>query len=307
MKKIIPKFTIIFLFIMLLFNRETVSISIRNGFVIWVNQILPSLFPFFIFSDMFISKGIADDLCKKIGPIFAYVFNTSKYSFFIFFISLVSGSPTNAKNIKNMLDRGYILREEAEKILCFTCFFNPFLIYSITSLYLTKSDSIKIIIITYITNLIIGLILRHRTVKINHLVRENTIKITLISSIKNNIITLLYILGTIITMLTISALLRTDNVYLNNLLNGFLEITTGLINLGNLSLSYTLKLILTSIYLSFGGISIHMQIKSILKDALSYKMFYITRILSIIISLFLFDNLNNSSCNCNHFICASCE
>ena len=143
MKKIIPKFTIIFLFIMLLLNRDSVKISVLNGFTIWLEQLLPALFPFFIFSDMFVASGIADDLCKRIGPTFSRIFNTSKYSFFIFFISLLSGCPTNAKNIKNMLDNGYILKDEAEKILCYTCFFNPFLIYSITTLYLNKNDAIK--------------------------------------------------------------------------------------------------------------------------------------------------------------------
>ena len=287
MKKIIPKFTIIFLFIMLLVNRINVKISVINGFYIWVEQLLPALFPFFVISDMFISVGIMDDLCERIGPIFARIFNTSKYAFFIFFISLVSGSPTNAKNIKNMLDNGYILKEEAEKILCFTNFFNPFLIYSIITLYLEKSDSIKIILITYLTNIILGLLLRFKKVKINQLVDFKKNNITLVSSIKNNMISLISILGTIIIILVLTTIIKTNNIYLNNILNGFLEITTGLINLENLSFSYNLKIILTIIYLSFGGLSIHAQIKSILKDAVSYKMFYITRILAIIISLLL--------------------
>jgi len=287
MKKLIPKFTIFFLFIMLLLNRSDVKLSVINGFTIWVEQLLPALFPFFVFSDMFISIGIADDLCKRIGPLFARIFNTSKYSFFIFFISLVSGSPTNAKNIKNMLDNGYILKDEAEKILCFSCFFNPFLIYSITNLYLNKTDSIKIIIITYLTNIILGLVLRFKKIKINHLVKIKENNITLISSIKNNIMSLISILGTIITMLVLSTLIKTNNLYLNNIFNGLLEITTGLINLSVLNFSYNIKLILTLIYLSFGGLSIHMQIKSILKDVVSYKLFYITRIFAIIISLLL--------------------
>jgi len=287
MKKLIPKFTIFFLFIMLLLNRSDVKLSVINGFTIWVEQLLPALFPFFVFSDMFISIGIADDLCKRIGPLFARIFNTSKYSFFIFFISLVSGSPTNAKNIKNMLDNGYILKDEAEKILCFSCFFNPFLIYSITNLYLNKTDSIKIIIITYLTNIILGLVLRFKKIKINHLVKIKENNITLISSIKNNIMSLISILGTIITMLVLSTLIKTNNAYLNNIFNGFLEITTGLINLSILNVPFNLKIILTLTYLSFGGLSIHMQIKSILKDAVSYKLFYITRILSLIISLLL--------------------
>lgn len=287
MKKIIPKILIIFLFLTLLMNRSEVSVAALNGVNIWFNQLLPALFPFFVFSDMFVSSGIADDLCKKIGPLFAKIFNTSKYSFFIFLISLASGSPTNAKNIKNMMDNGYIFKDEAEKILCFTCFFNPFLIYSITTLYLNSNDAIKIIAITYLTNIIIGLILRFKKIKINQLVKEKINKITLVDSIKNTTMSLFSILGTIIAMMVLVALVKTNNVFINNLFNGFLEITSGLVNLSVLNISYNLKLILTVIYLAFGGLSIHMQIKSILKDTVSYKLFYQTRFLAIVISLIL--------------------
>ena len=93
------------------------------------------------------------------------------------------------------------------------------------------------------------------------------------------------ILGTIITMLVLVTLVKTNNLFINNLFNGFLEITSGLINLSVLNIPYKFKLILTIVYLSFGGLSIHMQIKSILKDAINYRLFYQTRILAIIISL----------------------
>jgi len=287
MKKTIPKFTIIFLFILLLLNRQDVKYAILDGYNIWLNQLLPTLFPFFIFSDLFVSGGIADDICKKLGPLFAKIFNTSKYSFFIFLVSLTSGSPTNSKLIKNMLDNGYILKEEAEKILCFTCFYNPFLIYSIASLYLHSNDAIKIITITYLSNIIVGLILRYKKVKINNLVKEKKEKLTIVDSIKNSIFSLFSILGTIIAMLVLITLLKTNNLCFNNILNGFIEITSGLINLNFINIPYAFKIFLTTVYLSFGGLSIHIQIKSILKDAISYKLFYQTRMLSIIISYLL--------------------
>ena len=186
-----------------------------------------------------------------------------------------------------MLDNGFIGKKEAEKILCFSMFYNPFLIYSITSLYLTKIDSLKVILITYLTNISIGLILRFKRCEINNLVKTRNNRILLVDSIKNTMMSLISILGTIITMMVIITLVKTNNIYIDNIFNGFLEITTGIINLSVLNISYYLKLMLTVLYLSFGGISIHMQIKSILKDTICYKLFYKTRILAIIISLIL--------------------
>lgn len=287
MKKIIPKILIFFLFCLLFLKKQEVNEAVLVGVNIWYKQLLPSLLPFFIFSDLFVSSGIVDDLCKKIGPLFSKIFKVSKYSLFVFFISLASGSPTNAKNIKNMMDNGYILKSEAEKMLCFTMFYNPFLIYSITSLYLSSTDSIKVIIIIYLTNILIGLILRFKKCEINNLVKNTSNKILFVDSIRNTMMSLIGILGTIITMMVIVALVKTNNVYIDNIFNGFLEITSGIISLSVLNISYNLKLVLIVVYLAFGGLSIHMQIKSILKDTVSYKLFYKTRVLAIIISIIL--------------------
>jgi len=87
--------------------------------------------------------------------------------------------------------------------------------------------------------------------------------------------------------LPISASITQRIVAITAIFNGFFEITSGLVNLSVLNIPYNVKLILTIIYLAFGGISIHMQIKSILKDTVSYKLFYLTRVFSIIISLIL--------------------
>lgn len=285
MKKNIKKIIIIFFFILLLLKRKETINAVQIGLNIWTTQLLPSLFPFFIFSDLFVSSGIVESLSNKFGNIFSKIFKVSKYSFFIFFISLFSGCPTNAKNIKNMLDNHFIDKLEAEKILSFTLFYNPFLIYSITRLFLKTKDCIIIIIIVYLSNILVGLIIRNKKCPINKLCLNTFNNITLIDSIKNTIFSLIGILGTIIFMMILVTLFKTHNIYINNIINGFLEITSGIINLSILNIAYNLKLVLCIIYLSFGGLSIHLQIKSILRDTISYKLFYQTRLLAVIIGL----------------------
>ena len=288
MKKNIKKILVIMGFVLLLFNRNATMDSVYSALNIWSKSILPSLFPFFIFSDLFVSVGIADELSNKFGNLFGKIFKLSKYSFFIFIMSLISGCPSNAKNIKNMMDNGYIMKSEAEKILSFTLFYNQFLIYTITNLFLKNKDCIKLIIIIYISNLLVGLIIRGRKASINNLIYKKNINISLVDSIKNAIYSLINILGTIIFMMILISLFKTDIPLINNIINGLLEITSGIISLKDINLSYNLKQILCLIYLSFGGLSIHMQIKSILKDTLNYKLFYLARLLVVLISLGLF-------------------
>ena len=94
------------------------------------------------------------------------------------------------------------------------------------------------------------------------------------------------ILGTLIFFNIIINLLPIKNILLKNILNGFLEITTGLKGLEYLDISTNIKILLSTMYLSFGGLSIHTQIKSILPDT-NYTLFLKSRLYAVIISIIL--------------------
>ena len=98
--------------------------------------------------------------------------------------------------------------------------------------------------------------------------------------------TLLMILGTLIVFNIIVNILPINNLLLKNIFNGLLEITTALNGIKYLSINTNFKILLSIIYLSFGGISIHTQIKSILPDT-NYKLFLKNKLLSILISIIL--------------------
>ena len=95
------------------------------------------------------------------------------------------------------------------------------------------------------------------------------------------------ILGTLIFFNIIINLIPIKNLLLKNIINGFLEITTALSSMKNINIKNNIKVILSIIYLSFGGLSIHTQIKSILPDT-NYKLFLKNRILAIFISIILY-------------------
>ncbi|HHX67937.1 MAG TPA: sporulation integral membrane protein YlbJ, partial [Gallicola sp.] len=70
------------------------------------------------------------------------------------------------------------------------------------------------------------------------------------------------------------------------MLKGFFEITTGIKNIGSLkTITLTEKLIITSIILGWGGLSVHLQVISILsKTDLSIKIYIIGKLLHGLIS-----------------------
>ena len=90
------------------------------------------------------------------------------------------------------------------------------------------------------SNIIVGLIFRNINyidLKTNYIKR----KINISKIIKDTLDTLLMILGTLIFFNIIINLLPIKNMLLKNILNGFLEITTGLKGLEYLDISTNIK------------------------------------------------------------------
>ena len=277
----------IFLNKMLIFN--TISTSLN----IWINTLIPTLFPFFIISDILINYNITNYIPNQIKRIFTKLFNTSDNIITIFFLSLLSGFPSAAKNIKLMVDKKLINTKEASHTLIFTHFANPLFILGTIQTFFIKNKKLCIIILLshYTPNIILGILTRYSSKKEKNIIekKENIIfSKVIIKSIKNSIDTLLTILGILACSLIISSLIINRlklNIYNETLLKCLLEITMGINNLSKLNIPNIYKTILTSMTLSFGGLAIHMQVLSFITEVnLSYKKFLIARIYHSILS-----------------------
>ena len=285
MKNKLTKLTIIFFFILIFIKKDIMYYTIYNTVILWFKNIVPNLLPMFIITSLIIESNLIINICNIFGKLFNKIFKCSNYGIFIYFLSLFTGSPSNAKYINDLVNNKLISNTLSDKLLLFTSNYNTLLIYSLLTLYLNKSISIKIIIIIIISNIIVGLIFRNINyidLKTNYIKR----KINISKIIKDTIDTLLMILGTLIFFNIIINLLPIKNMLLKNILNGFLEITTGLKGLEYLDISTNIKILLSTVYLSFGGLSIHTQIKSILPDT-NYILFLKSRLYAIIISIIL--------------------
>lgn len=285
MKNKLTKLTIIFFFILIFIKKDIMYYTIYNTVILWFKNIVPNLLPMFIITSLIIESNLIINICNIFGKLFNKIFKCSNYGIFIYFLSLFTGSPSNAKYINDLVNNNLISNTLSDKLLLFTSNYNILLIYSLLTLYLNKSISIKIISIIVMSNIIVGLIFRNINyidLKTNYIKR----KINISKIIKDTLDTLLMILGTLIFFNIIINLLPIKNMLLKNILNGFLEITTGLKGLEYLDISTNIKILLSTMYLSFGGLSIHTQIKSILPDT-NYTLFLKSRLYAVIISIIL--------------------
>ena len=299
MKNKILDLIIIISFVILLFsvllNKDLVFNTITYSLNIWVNILIPTMFPFFVISDILISYNITNYIPKFITNFFSFIFNTSKTCTTIFFLSLISGFPTSARNIKNYYTKGLITLEEANHILLFSHFSNPIFILSTVAVYFLNNINYGYIILVshYLGNFIIGILIRNRTtIAIKNYTKEDDIcqkfSNTLIHSIKSSIDSLLLILGTLTSFLIVSSFIINFldlPLYQSAIVKGILEITMGLKELSLLNISDIYKVIISTMFISFGGLSVHLQIISqITNTNINYNNFLIARIYHTIIS-----------------------
>ena len=314
MRKILTSIFIMFILIFcgyeILSESDTIMNAVLYSFSIWINNIFPSLFPFFVLSEILINYGFVELVSELFKPIFERLFKINGNAAFIFIMSMLSGFPSNAKYTKELYLEGKLTDKEASKILMFSHFSNPlFILGTISVTFLNdKKLGILIMISHYISNIIIGIIFRNYNtstinksqfsfknaiIKMHNKRINNNKKIGAIisTSLTNSINTLLLLLGVITTFLIITTIIDNNfhpNLFNKSIISGILEMTQGLKHVSLLNISSYYKSILITAIISFGGLSVHTQIISIISDTkIKYLPFLIARILHVIISVLI--------------------
>ena len=276
MKKIII-FILSIIFIILLFiNYNYLSISILNSTNIFLYKLLPSLLPLYIISRILTNYNMAYYISK--------LFNNNKY-IYIFILCLLGGCPNNVIIIKDLLNKNIININEANKYIKCSFFTNPLFLYTMLSNIFSIKDTLLIIVTNYISNIIIYLFNKDKNINSINKIYEDKLINVLSNSLKDISIILINIYITIIFFNIIIYIL--PNI-LNNY-KGLIEISYGLNYLSKININYVYKIVLSIIYICFGGLSINIQVYEIIKDTkIKYINFLVSRFIHIIINLILF-------------------
>jgi len=295
--KIFNLFTIImsiFTLIQLLIAREIISIAIINALNMWVHNLIPALFPFFIISDILINYNITSYIPRIIKKICKQGFNITDDMLTIFFLSMISGFPSNARNTRTLYDKGKIDVNEANHILIFTHFANPIFILTTIGIFFLHDKRAGIILLMthYFSNIVLGIcfrnIFKHSSGKDFNNFQYDDFGSIFISAIKRAIDVVLTICGIVVVFSIIATIIINTfnfNLYNQAIIKGLFEITIGIEALSKLSLNLNYKLIISSMFLAFGGLSVHIQVYSqIVGTKIKYSYFFIGRIYQMIIA-----------------------
>lgn len=288
---IIVTFTIL---IFILLNKTLVSNTIINSFYIWFNTLVPSMLPMFIISDILINYNFTKYIPKVIISFISKLFNISTNATLIILLSLVSGFPLNAMNIITSYNNNLITKSEAEHLLLFNHFPNPlFVLNTIGIMYLNNNKyGIIILLSTILSNILLGVITRRNNTltninSISNFNKSQTFTEIFSNSIKKSINSLLMISVTVCLFLILNTLIINIfnlNNYISLIIKSILEMTMALKDLSSMNINDIYKVIISSGIISFGGLSIHMQVISILDEKIKYKNYFIGRLCQVLLS-----------------------
>jgi len=272
-------------FIMVYSNDVMMSVSFSIS--IWVESLFPSLFPFFVVSNLLLNYGFVDILGGLFKNIMPRLFSLPREASFVFAISLISGFPSGAKYTTELVSKGIISHEEASHLLTFTHYSNPLFILGMIGEFLLGNKNLGFLILVchVMSGILVGVLLSKRNDIVLSKSKNFSLKkkrdsfgMILKNSIQDALSTLFLMLGIVTVFLVFTTIFKNVfhfNEFLQTIFTGLLEMTQGVYGVNNLSISILQKAMLMTFFISFGGFSVHSQVLSIISSQkIKYKYFY---------------------------------
>lgn len=151
---------ILYLFFLVLFTKSNFNAA-KKGITLWANNVVPSLFPFFVAVELLKHTNLIHFLSIKLDKYMKPIFNLPGVASFPFVMGLISGYPVGAKIVSDLYSNNLCTQKEAERMLAFTNNSGPLFIIGTVgcSFYSNTSIGILLLISHILSSICVGIIL----------------------------------------------------------------------------------------------------------------------------------------------------
>ena len=151
---------ILYLFFLVLFTKSNFNAA-KKGITLWANNVVPSLFPFFVAVELLKHTNLIYYLSIKLDKYMKPIFNLPGVASFPFVMGLISGYPVGAKIVSDLYSNYLCTQKEAERMLAFTNNSGPLFIIGTVgcSFYSNTSIGILLLISHILSSICVGIIL----------------------------------------------------------------------------------------------------------------------------------------------------
>lgn len=273
-------------YILLIFHAEIVFTGAKDGVLLCINTLVPTLFPFLLLGSLTTSaaKGLhmpfLRPLCRLCG--------ISKGAEAIFLVGILGGYPSGAQAVAECYRSGTITKTQATHLLRFCNNAGPSFIFGIIGAILHDIRLCFVIWGIHISSAVITgyLFADKMPPSVNNKVHNN---FSIVKALESSVKTMGKICGWVIIFRIILAFLDSNiSLKLDSgttaLLAGLLELSNGCIRLSGLPAMQSF--FLSGFMLSFGGICVWMQTASLV-SSIGFTSFCVGKCVQSLVSILL--------------------
>jgi len=224
-KYFITALFILFTISLLVFSSSNLAAA-QNGLALWATSVLPTLFPFFVATELLCRTNFVYILGKFLNKIMRPVFNVPGESAIAIILGTISGYPVGAKVVCNLKEKKIISKTEAERLIAFTNNSGPLFILGTVGIALFGDKKIGIILLVahILASLSVGYVFKfwkknefkvdfsNNTSSSNKLIRVSELGEIIGEAIKKSISTILTVGGFVVLFSVIISILENSGL-----------------------------------------------------------------------------------------------
>lgn len=300
-KVLLPIGCIVFILCLMFYPKVSVNAA-SKGLRLWADVVFPSLFPFFVASELLEGSGFVHKIGKLLEPIMRPLFNVPGCGAFILAMGVTSGYPVGAKITTELKKQNMVSKNEAERLLAFTNNSGPLFLIGAVATGMFGLPMLGFVLLgshilaSVSVGLIFGIYSRRKTVSKDSTFKKSyypspykPIQFTTAfgNAVSNSVFLLLKICGFIVLFsVIINLLLQTgfiniisaplvvllhplgiEQTIINAVFSGIFEITTAINMIASAdNIPLASKAAIASLIAGWAGLSVHAQVSSITSE-----------------------------------------
>lgn len=315
---VIPAVVVLLNILIIIFPKEVIQAA-KEGVVLWLGNVLPSLLPFIIGVNLMSALGVTKFMGKMLEPVMRKLFGIGGAGGFVLAVGLISGYPIGAKTTAALRESGDLDKCDADRLICFVNNSGPLFILGAVAqgMFDNITAGYFLLFVHYLSAIFTGIFFRFVIPDSNRELMPLKRPITerkreafgavLSKSVTGGMESILVIGGFIIMFGVAARILDVTNVFgvLEGAARGLnpiktvssetyravfmsvIEVTNGLKALAGGGITKA-SLIIAAAAISFGGFSIHAQSLSFIsKTDISAKLYFTAKLVQTVFSVLI--------------------
>lgn len=276
------------------FHIREMLMLVNSGIRVAIRSVVPSLFPFMIFSEMLLYSDIFERLPKKLNNLFEKAFKIRQAGLGAFVTGIVCGFPLGVKYACELYEGKKINKDELQRLICFSNNTGPAFLLAGVGISIRNNvyDGIIIYIVQIASAILCGFLLSFGKKCGEAELQEEALSernFDFPQCIKKSALNMMYVCAFVVFFSIVCGYLRI--IFPNPLFAAF---SSSFFEIGNAAIACneiknrSLSLVLTAGAVSFSGMSVHFQAKIYCSEyKLSQKLYYTSKIFQAAVSMIL--------------------